>query len=288
MKNNPDKTDLETLARQCGARHIPFHSSTKAHWQSPPALQAIEAQLTQALHLRSVLLVTGANGVGKSALVGRWLEGLDTRRYLTLVVTQATLSGSSLLSLLTHKLGKSPSGRRDRNLQRIEEALTELEQQTPLIVLDEAQHYSCAALEEVRLLLGLNLATQPVFALTMISDDYFLKTLGMRHHRALYSRIAYHLSLQPWSRKTIDAYLTQSLKTAGLGHFDIEPAAVDLLASASAGLPRCLSQLARTAWIHTVQQSATTLSPDHVQEAMKTIPYLPGNQLPPIPPTEEP
>lgn len=137
--------------------------------------------------------------------------------------------------------------RRDRNLQRIEEALNELEQRTPLIVLDEAQHYPCASLEEVRLLLGLNLAAQPAFALTMIGDDYFLKTLAMRHHRALYSRIAYHLPLQPWSRETVEAYLPQSLKTAGLSHVTIEPAALDLLVSASAGLPRSLGQLARNA-----------------------------------------
>ena len=287
MKNKTPKTDLETLARQCGARYIPFHAAPKAHWQSPPELQAIEAQLSQALHLRSVLLLTGPNGVGKSALVKRWLESLDTRRHVPLVVTQATLSGSSLLSLLTHKLGKTPSCRRDRNLQRIEEALAELEPRIPLILLDEAQHYPCGALEEVRLLLGLNLASQPVFALTMISDDYFLKTLAMQHHRALFSRIAYSLSLQPWTRDTIEDYLTQSLKGAGLSQFNIEPAAVDLLASASAGLPRSLSQLARSAWIHTAQQSETEITAQHVQEAMKTVPCLPGNQLPPIPSIDE-
>ena len=74
MKNNLKKTDLDTLARQCGARHIPFQPSAKAHWQSSSTLQAIEAQLTQALQLRSVLLLTGPNRVGKSALVGQWLE----------------------------------------------------------------------------------------------------------------------------------------------------------------------------------------------------------------------
>lgn len=274
-------TDLDTLARQCGARHIPFHTSAKAYWQNPPDVTQARDQLDQALHLRSVALLTGPNGVGKSALVGRWLDELDSRRFLALKVTQATLSGSSLLSVLTHKLGKSPSCRRDRNLQRIEEALAELEQRTALIVLDEAQHYTCAALEEVRLLLGLNLRSEPAFALAMLSDDYFLKTLSMRHHRALYSRIAYHLTLQPWSRETITDYLIQSLKAAGLSHFDLEPAALDLLASASAGLPRSLSQLARAAWIAAARQSVSNLNVEHVKEAMESIPYLPGTQLPP-------
>jgi hypothetical protein len=81
---------------------------------------------------------------------------------------------------------------RERNLISIEEALAELERRTLVLAMDEAQNYSHDALEEIRLLLGLNLPERPAFALLLVGDDYLLGTLRLRHHRALYSRISAH------------------------------------------------------------------------------------------------
>lgn len=74
-------------------------------------------------------------------------------------------------------------------------SLGELERRIPVLVLDEAQNYSHSAFEEVRLLLGLNLPEAPAFALVLIGDEYLLSSLKLRHHRALYSRLACQVSL---------------------------------------------------------------------------------------------
>jgi type II secretory pathway predicted ATPase ExeA len=280
MKNAPQNIDLSLLARQYGARHIPFHPHEGAHWQNNPALQEALKELNQAAALRSVLLLSGPNGVGKSALLTHWINGLDTRRYEPLIFTQATLSGSSLLSALTAKLGKRPSCRRERNLILIEEALVELEHRIAIIVLDEAQHYTYAALEEIRLLLGLNLHSQPAFALTLIGDDYFPKTLAMRHHRSLYSRIAFNIKLPHWAKDQIQEYIAQSLKAAGLPQMEFEPAALELILSSAGGLPRALTLLARNAWIAAASAKATTMSAEHVRKAIDQVPCLPGAQFP--------
>ena len=60
--------------------------------------------LQQTASLRSVLLLSVPNGVDKSALVSRWLAGLDRRLFLPLLLTHATLSSSGLLWALTTKL----------------------------------------------------------------------------------------------------------------------------------------------------------------------------------------
>jgi type II secretory pathway predicted ATPase ExeA len=52
----------------------------------------------------------------------------------------------------------------------LEKALAELGRLTPVLVLDEAQQYPPGALEEIRLLLGLNLTRQPTFALVLLGD----------------------------------------------------------------------------------------------------------------------
>ncbi len=268
--------DLQQLARTWGASQVPFGLMSDKDWVETPAVQKAFTHLTQCAALRSVMLLSGPNGVGKSALAGRWMRSLDERIFHPLCLTQATLSGSGILSSLTAKLGKPASFRRERNLQLIEESLEELDRRILLIVLDEAQNYTHGSLEEVRLLLGLNLPQAPAFALILIGDEYLLSTLKLRNHRALYSRLACQMSLPPWTPDQCAQYLSAALQSAGLSSQMIEPSAIELLSSASAGLSRSLNLLARAAWIAAATQGAQKIGAAHVQSAMETVPCVPG------------
>ena len=62
----------------------------------------------------------------------------------------------------------------------------------------------------------------------------------------------------------------------GLSASALEPAAVELLSSASAGLPRSLCLLARAAWIAAATQKAQKITPAHVQAALQQVPCVPG------------
>lgn len=282
MKNAPN-LDLSLLARQWGATALPFGELTPEAWLDTPQSQRARTLLDQTATLRSVMLLAGPNGIGKSALVGRWVQGLDPRLFHPLVLTQATLSGSNLLRTLTRKLGQPAGCRRDTNLALIEAALTQLDRIVPVLVMDEAQNYSYASLEEIRLLLGLNLAQPAAFALLLIGDEYLLSTLRLRHHRALYSRIGCHFSLLPWTVAQIAQYLQQSLAAVGIQREVFEPPALALLTSASAGLPRNLCLLARTAWIQAATLGAQRIEPAHVQHAIDTVPGAATLASPPQP-----
>jgi type II secretory pathway predicted ATPase ExeA len=270
------EAQLSLLARQWGATAVPFGLVNVQDWlETPTAQQALNC-LSQAAALRSVLLLSGPNGVGKSALVGRWMRSLDNRLFCPVCLTQATLSGTAILSALAAKLGKPASFQRQRNLQLVEEALAELERRILVVVLDEAQNYSQPSLEEVRLLLGLNLPEQPAFALVLIGDEYLLASLKLRNQRALYSRLACQVSLNPWTPAQCAQYLSAGLSAVGLSASAMEPAAVELLASASAGLPRSLCLLARAAWIAAATEKAQKITPGHVQAAFQQVPCVPG------------
>jgi type II secretory pathway predicted ATPase ExeA len=226
------------------------------------------------------MLLAGPNGVGKSALVGRWLNRLDRRLFCPLVLTHASLSGCGLLSALAGQLGKRATSRREANLVLIQAALAELGKIVPLIVLDEAQSFGYSSLEEARLLLGLNLADPPAFGLVLIGDEYLLGTLRLRQHRSLFSRIATHLSLGPWTAPLVAQYVQQSLAAVGVNRPAIEPAALNLLTSASSGLARSLCLLARAAWIEAATTGAQTIEPPHGQAAIERVPGAAG-LLPP-------
>jgi MSHA biogenesis protein MshM len=270
------EVSLSLLARQWGATAVPFGLVNPQDWLETPAAQHTLNCLSQTAALRSVLLLSGPNGVGKSALVGRWMRSLDSRLFCPVGLTQATLSGTAILAALASKLGKPGAYQRARNLQVIEEALQELDRRILVVILDEAQNYSQPSLEEVRLLLGLNLPEQPAFALVLIGDEYLLASLKLRNQRALYSRLACQVSLSPWTPAQCAQYLSAGLGAVGLSPSAIEPAAIELLASASAGLPRSLCLLARAAWIAAATQQAQKITPTHVQAAFQQVPCVPG------------
>ena len=263
---------LTAALHHWGARAVPFSDDPANNPFVFPAWEHALGLLHQTAALRSVMLLSGDNGVGKSALLGHWRAALEPKAYLPLTFSHATLSGSSLLSVLLHKLGKRPSLFRSRNLTLLEEALHELGRITPVLVLDEAQLYPLGALEEIRLLLGLNLARQPVFALILAGDLYLPDTLRLQQHKALYSRIAAHAQLGPIDRSQIESFLLHGLRQVGLERPCLAPAALDLLASASAGLPRQLNLLARGAWLAAAHAQANTIAPEHVQIALRTVP----------------
>lgn len=266
----------ETLlqyTRQWGATAIPFDEShgSEVCFETEQTRRAVEL-LEQSAALRSVMLITGDNGVGKSALLGRWMRSLEPRLYQPVPVTQATLTGTALLAFFVEKLGKKARLSRSHNLRLIEQALAELGKIIPVLILDEAQNYSHGALEELRLLLGLNLGTAPAFALILAGDQYLPGMLQLRSHRALRTRIAVEYELEPLPRTQIEAYVEHGLRAVGIKRLALEPAALEMLAAASAGVPRTINLLLRRAWLEASAQKLNTINTDHLQRALDLVP----------------
>lgn len=269
--NNVDRK-LNEYMHQWGARSVPFMDQREQKlFETEQTVTAIEL-LQQSAALRSVMLLSGDNGVGKSALVAHWVQTLEPKAYRPLTITQASLSASGVLCTLLTKLGQVPGYQRSVSLARMEDALSRLGSVVPLIILDEAQNYTASAMEEVRLLLGLNLPPQPAFCLILIGDNYLLDTLRLQSRRALYTRIAVSYQLQALQPAQVEPYLAHGLKQAGLDRPCFEAAAIEMLASASEGIPRTINLLARNAWIEASRQQQGTITTRHLQSALRLVP----------------
>ena len=280
LKDTPPPSEtLKRYAHQWGATTIPYTGQAYDH--NHPQHRQAHQHLPKSAALRSLMLLSGPNGIGKSRLLGHWRDQLDTRHYIPIAITQASLSHAGLLSYLSRKLGK-PSGTRSTNLMHLEEALAEHHDKTTVIILDEAQNDNHAALEEIRLLFGIHLSSRPAFSLILAGDDYLLGSLKLRSHRALYTRIDCHYHLEPWTPEQLTQLLEVSHQAIGLNHSLLDTGAQDLIISTSNGLPRTALQLAQAAWIKASQDKATQITAEHVQSIIGTIPAVSEGQRPPL------
>ena len=83
--------------------------------------------------------------------------------------------------------------------------------------------------------------------------------------------------LSPWTCEEIQAYLKMGLEAVGIHRSKVfEPAAVDLLVRATAGVPRSVCLLARAAWLETARTDVREISAQTMQQAMEQVPGLAG------------
>ena len=263
---------LAQAAHAWGAQAVPFSDQPKSELFRTASLDQATALLNQSAALRSVMLLSGENGVGKSALAGRWLRSLEPKAYFPLCITQASLTGIGVLAFFLQKLGKAAKHQRSTNLKLLEEAFVELGRTIPVLLLDEAQNYDISALEEIRMLLGLNLPEQPAFALVLVGDPYLLSALRLRSHRALYSRIAAHARIESLSRSEVDSYVEHQLRQVGIERPCFEGAALELLAAATEGIPRTINLVARAAWTEAAKEKSLQINATHLQSALELVP----------------
>lgn len=263
---------LAQAAHAWGVQAVPFSDQPKTELFRTASLDRATTLLNQSAALRSVMLLSGEHGVGKSALAGRWLRSLEPKAYFPLCITQASLTGIGVLAFFLQKLGKAPKHQRSTNLKLLEEALAELGRTIPVLLLDEAQNYNISALEEIRMLLGLNLPEQPAFALILVGDPYLLSALRLRSHRALYSRIAVHARIESLSHPEVPSYVEHQLRQVGLERPCFEDAALELLAAATEGIPRSINLVARAAWVEAAKEKSLQINATHLQSALELVP----------------
>lgn len=272
-KKDPAEPALEDLLRNWGLRHAPFAVEEKSSQLHPIAVhREVLSMLDTTAALRGVMTLTGNPGTGKSTLIKTWIAALQPKRFVPILITQSSLSATGVLETILTKLGERPSFKRSSNLLTLEKHLADLDPVTLVLVLDDAQNYPAAALEELRLLLGLGGRQRSAFCLILLGDDYLLGSLRLSVQRALFSRISAALNMPPLPREEIADYLNYHLSRAGLDRDIFAPAAIDLLAEASEGNPRTLGLLAQAAWLAAARQDALTIEATHVHCALAQVP----------------
>ena len=129
----------------------------------------------------------------------------------------------------------------------------------PLLVFDDAEGMTVAALDLVRRLTATDLDAEDHFSLLIAGTDDLLRTLRDPLLEPLRTRFAYTELLRPFSIEDTRNYVRFHLAHAGARDDIISESAVTLIFHTSQGIPRIINQLSLQALIHAAVRGLDTI-----------------------------
>jgi general secretion pathway protein A len=188
-------------------------------------------------------LVTGPSGVGKSALLKRFLHGLLPQHCQALYCHLTHLPSVGLLKLVVTQLGETPRRGKERIYEQILDRAARAEG-TLLLIFDEAHLLDGDALTDLRLLISSALDVRPPLKMLLVGQEPLRAVLRRAQHADLANRVSVRYQLRPFSREQTCRYIDFQLSQAGgdLKLFDdsVKAAIHDF----TGGVPRQINNLA--------------------------------------------
>ena len=215
------------------------------------------------------IIVTGEVGAGKTTLVGHLFATLDKQRYVAARVVSTQLGGDDMLRMVAAAFGLPIADASKAALLRQMESFLLANQamgKRCVLVVDEAQNLSVAALEELRMLSNFQSGAQAPLQSFLLGQPQFRATLASPDLDQLRQRVIASYHLGPLAPGEISAYVEHRLKAVG---WTGDPAlSADLFAAihaATQGIPRRINTLCSRLFLFGYLEELHRLEARHVQ-----------------------
>jgi type II secretory pathway predicted ATPase ExeA len=239
---------MQELFEHFGFKFFPFGKDATDLFDYPQFTE-IRHLLEIALQDRSISLVSGQAGVGKTTGVRSFVDTLPSNAYAVLYLGHDQ-QGTTLLRRLCLLLGLKAKPHRSQLIlqigQFLEENLLESGKSIYLIV-DECHLLDLPTLEDLRLLTNADFDRSSPLTLTLIGQLSFRRQLKAPGYEAINQRIRFRYALEGLSLDETIAYIKHRL-TAAAGQEDIFlPDALKIMFASSGGIPREVNNLCSAA-----------------------------------------
>jgi putative secretion ATPase (PEP-CTERM system associated) len=193
------------------------------------------------------IVITGEVGAGKTTLVEQLWSQLDRRTYILGRVVTTQVSGDDLLRLIVTSYGIDDRGADKATLLRRFEKMVREQRgigRRCLLVVDEVQNLSVAALEELRMLSNITVDSHASVQTILLGQPQFRPMLAGSELEQLRQRVLASYHLGPLSETETRGYVEHRLRTVGWvddPHWD--EAAFSLVHRFTGGIPRRINTL---------------------------------------------
>lgn len=264
-----------------GLKRRPFAATPDAtcFLSSGPIQAALDELVVCIEHGQGIGILTAPAGTGKTLLCERLRLELGERFETVFLRHASFLTRRALLQTILCELNHAYHHPSEQELRL--ELLPAIRGLTPkrdalVLICDEAHQLSDSLLEELRILADFAESGRPLVRLVLSGQLSLEEKLAQSSLEAFNQRIRAQVCLSPFDRAASLDYIDYRLTWAG-GRTDevFTPAALDVIAKASDGIPRCINQLADHTLLLAFVAEQKPAGEELVREALSDLRQLP-------------
>ena len=258
-----------------GLREDPFRVNPDPKYlYLTPSTQEALTSLAYGIRCRyGIIVMTGEVGTGKTTLLHALLDGLRQVRAATAFVFNPRLSIEGLIASLMTDFGiPNTSSLKHEALGQLNRWLLDRYHagQIAVLVIDEAQHLSAEALEEIRLLTNLETATEKLLQIVLSGQPELEEKLRYTQLRQLRQRITIRCRTASLTPEQTRGYVLKRLEIAGANADPIfSEDALESIYAYSLGIPRVVNLLCQHSLIHAFADQSRPVTPAHITEVAR-------------------
>lgn len=229
------------------------------------------------------VVITGEIGSGKTTLLQTLLRGLDNQTTVGRIVN-TMLEPRELLETIMIDFGLDPAGKsKPLILRDLAQYLVDqrLAGRMVLLVIDEAQNLSLAALEELRMLSNLETEKSKLLQIVLVGQPNLREKLNAPELEQLRQRITVSYHLMPLDADETSNYINHRLRRAATGApVEFPRNATDAIHSRSRGVPRIVNVICDAALVFGYAEERRAIDLELVQEVLSELEVT--GVLPPV------
>ncbi|MDP2816660.1 MAG: AAA family ATPase [Rectinemataceae bacterium] len=221
---------------------------------------------------RGIGLLTGKSGTGKSCLIRKLLEELNSHLYRPIYLCHTSVGVAEFYGHLCVGLGLTPVGRKATMFRAIKDRILSLHSQSkihPVLVIDEAHLLSNEVLSDLRLLANFEVDSTNALTILLCGQESLAQKFSLTALESLANSITVAVRTETLEKEDAFAYLEERIKLSG-GHGSLfTKNAMTLIHQASQGVFRTLGTIATGALHRAMKVNSPQVEAEHVQAVIK-------------------
>lgn len=257
-----------------GMKQFPLGKGNKELWDD-----GVQARLGERfqwlLESPGIGVLTGETGVGKTAALRKLTTEINPHRYKVVYLAETDFGRLDLYRGLAIALDLEPAYRRAQLWRDLKQRIGELKngaKQQVLWVVDEAQNLPTEFFRDLPSFLNFAFDSRDMMTVWLVGHPYLNTILNRAPYASLASRIQHRIQIDPITeRDRFQSLIDHAMQHAGCSHTLLSDSGIELLRSASMGLPRHAGRILKGAMQLAAQQGINHLPDELLQQTIEEL-----------------